>query len=263
MQQFAFCQGHDRVSTKSMCDFREFGNSSIDECQLWFIKWNQQVQFKVIVVQRIKEVKFVPIKCSINEKFIRSHQSRSSDVNISSKCSLCSGEHSNNNCLSFLELSVHDRFQQVKDLKLCFNCLRPNHGANECRVSHRCEVCNKRHHSSLHFNERPEPASGNQHFESTSSINGLVVNDSSVNGLSSTSSSQSASVLNQQVNNSTSCQSSIGSSRQVDHSSESSNVSQVFLSTAVVINYTCNDNNQSVFVNSTVLHNLDESVYSL
>lgn len=137
------------------------------------------------------------------EKSSGSH--RSSDA---SKCNFCSGEHSNYKCPLFLKLSVQDRFSKVRDLKLCFNCLRPGHGANDCSVSHRCKVCSKLHHSNLHFTERSTPV--NQSFDSTSSVDNSTLT-------------------------STSCQSSTVPSQQVNHVNEPTNVSQVFLSTAVVI----------------------------
>ena len=62
-------------------------------------------------------------------------------------CQLCSGEHSVFSCTKYN--SVEMKRKQVKDLNLCFNCLRKNHSVKNCRVTYNCRNCNKRHHSSV------------------------------------------------------------------------------------------------------------------
>lgn len=143
------------------------------------------------------------------EKSSDNHQSQSSsDDTNSSKCSFCNGEHANFTCSLFSKLSVHDRFKKVQDHHLCFNCLRPAHSFKSCGQSSRCKVCSKPHHTLLHFYERP--ASFSQDVDSISTDDSLPSTP-------------------------TSCQSSIVLNQHINHSNESSNVSQVFLSTAVVI----------------------------
>lgn len=55
-------------------------------------------------------------------------------------CSLCKGQHALFSCKSFLNLSVQDRIARIKQLKLCFNCLRTGHVSTECKSS-QCRRC--------------------------------------------------------------------------------------------------------------------------
>lgn len=49
-------------------------------------------------------------------------------------------------------MKVFERRKYVSDKRLCFNCLRLGHGANECRLTRTCgiEGCNQRHTKFLH-----------------------------------------------------------------------------------------------------------------
>ncbi|XP_064642461.1 uncharacterized protein LOC135496842 [Lineus longissimus] len=60
-------------------------------------------------------------------------------------CVFCDGDHFPSNCTK----GDSDRFAVVKAKRLCFNCLRP-HSARNCSNRKNCNVCNRRHHSSLH-----------------------------------------------------------------------------------------------------------------
>ncbi|XP_063918637.1 uncharacterized protein LOC135134000 [Zophobas morio] len=68
-------------------------------------------------------------------------------------------------CTAFLQLSIQDRINEVKRLKLCLNCLREGHDARSC-TSRYCRTCNGRHHTLLHLQKR-EPQSVNNHSCST------------------------------------------------------------------------------------------------
>ncbi|KAB0799112.1 hypothetical protein PPYR_06992 [Photinus pyralis] len=67
------------------------------------------------------------------------------------KCPYCKGDHMLFRCSEFLKLSVPNRWNEVKKLKLCTNCFRSNHFNNECRGSY-CRKCNRNHNTVLHNN---------------------------------------------------------------------------------------------------------------
>ena len=73
-------------------------------------------------------------------------------------CYLCNGPHTMYYCPTFGSLSVPDRKGKVVALKLCLNCLKPNHLAKECNSTFRCRVqgCGLKHNSLLH-EERSGP----------------------------------------------------------------------------------------------------------
>lgn len=44
---------------------------------------------------------------------------------------------------------LQERIEIVKNLKLCFNCLRTNRIVENCKAA-ACKTCNKKHHTLLH-----------------------------------------------------------------------------------------------------------------
>lgn len=68
------------------------------------------------------------------------------------RCQECSEGHSLTECPKFKAKNCAERFLRVRESKMCFNCLRPNHRASECRSPPQCtwEGCSRRHHSMLH-----------------------------------------------------------------------------------------------------------------
>jgi len=69
------------------------------------------------------------------------------------ECALCKQAHRIHACKVFRELSVESRRNEIKRLKLCYNCLSQNHVVQKC-TSRMCKHCSKRHHTLLHADER-------------------------------------------------------------------------------------------------------------
>ena len=72
-------------------------------------------------------------------------------VTATSKCLLCAESHMLAKCPEFLKLSAKERYSKVRELKLCINCLRERHRASRCSSSYRCQTCQAKHHTLLHF----------------------------------------------------------------------------------------------------------------
>jgi hypothetical protein len=65
------------------------------------------------------------------------------------KCYVCQKPHYLTSCDQFLQQSLDERLDTVKNHKLCYNCLSRTHQIQDCRSSS-CKTCNKRHHTLLH-----------------------------------------------------------------------------------------------------------------
>lgn len=65
-------------------------------------------------------------------------------------CAICKESHSIYKCGKFLEMSPLERKNRIKHLNRCFNCLK-FHRFGDCQSQSSCKICNKRHHSMLHF----------------------------------------------------------------------------------------------------------------
>ncbi|XP_060574183.1 uncharacterized protein LOC132731902 [Ruditapes philippinarum] len=65
-------------------------------------------------------------------------------------CQICKGKHDLDQCSQFVSRSLNDRKAYIKDNKLCFACLKPNHVSKFCRQRKQCKTCSKFHPTSLH-----------------------------------------------------------------------------------------------------------------
>lgn len=73
------------------------------------------------------------------------------------KCWLCEQlGHRQYQCLKLINATPEDRIKLIKEKKLCFNCLYP-HPSAECKSKYNCGKCQRRHHSLLHTEPRPDP----------------------------------------------------------------------------------------------------------
>ncbi|UYV61064.1 hypothetical protein LAZ67_1003288, partial [Cordylochernes scorpioides] len=66
-------------------------------------------------------------------------------------CFLCQQEHGIYLCPTFLDMEPLERRRKVKQLKLCFNCLRNNHSVNQCRSEFKCRKCQGKHNTLIHI----------------------------------------------------------------------------------------------------------------
>lgn len=64
-------------------------------------------------------------------------------------CVLCGRDHSLSSCSNFNAKSVDEKLKLVKRFALCFNCLKRNHTAEQCR-NRGCLKCDNKHHTSIH-----------------------------------------------------------------------------------------------------------------
>ncbi|KAJ8930291.1 hypothetical protein NQ314_016910 [Rhamnusium bicolor] len=65
-------------------------------------------------------------------------------------CLLCKEKHKLWSCSKFFNQNQDEKLKTIKRLGVCFNCLRKNHSAAECRGSS-CRKCGKKHHTLIHF----------------------------------------------------------------------------------------------------------------
>ncbi|XP_058803284.1 uncharacterized protein LOC131671105 [Phymastichus coffea] len=80
-------------------------------------------------------------------------------------CPGCKGSHRLFRCPEFLKLDPIKRFEFAKSKSICRNCLW-NH-QSPCPNSGRCKICNKPHHTLLHFEDK-EGANSGKDEQSTS-----------------------------------------------------------------------------------------------
>ena len=81
----------------------------------------------------------------------------------SHECVYCGEkEHKVSNCDKVID--VTERKQALLKKRLCFNCVIGNHPATDCPSKTNCQICNKRHHTSIcdSMNSREKALTTNQ-----------------------------------------------------------------------------------------------------
>ncbi|XP_062703578.1 uncharacterized protein LOC134286032 [Aedes albopictus] len=80
-------------------------------------------------------------------------------ANSEATCEICSASHPNYKCERFVALTVPQRRTKVRELFLCFNCLRKGHISSKCPSNKSCQECQGRHNTLLHEPKVPKPES--------------------------------------------------------------------------------------------------------
>ncbi|XP_066260795.1 uncharacterized protein [Euwallacea similis] len=66
---------------------------------------------------------------------------------------ICNENHFVYQCPRFAQLSVSEKYNEIRKHKLCSNCLRIGHLNQECKSSG-CKKCAKKHNTALHYEKR-------------------------------------------------------------------------------------------------------------
>lgn len=83
---------------------------------------------------------------------ISSKNESDTKTNETKTCPTCQGNHLIFHCSTFKGYTTQEKWNEVKRLRVCFNCLRSDHTSDKCRSSS-CKKCNKKHNTLLHIDE--------------------------------------------------------------------------------------------------------------
>ncbi len=125
-------------------------------------------------------------------------------ASLHSSCPHCTGDHPLFQCTTLIDMSPEQRYELVKKLNLCLNCLRHGHSYKECRSASKCRRCNKTHHTLLHFDQQQSSQHSQIVQHSSSSNQPSSHNSSNVQQISSSNqqpSSHNSSVVQQSNSN--------------------------------------------------------------
>ncbi|XP_033228966.1 uncharacterized protein LOC117180581 [Belonocnema kinseyi] len=64
-------------------------------------------------------------------------------------CYICKESHFTQNCEKLLSSNLQDRWNLIKSLNLCYNCLRSNDTVENCNAT-ACKTCSQKHNTVLH-----------------------------------------------------------------------------------------------------------------
>ena len=83
---------------------------------------------------------------------VHSTQNHFNQSRFPMRCYMCQDAHRVSDCPTFVDSSMSEKLQVVKDNRLCFSCLVKGHMTQECRSKRKCNKngCPKTHHPLLH-----------------------------------------------------------------------------------------------------------------
>lgn len=109
----------------------------------------------------------------------RRQQNHSFVAQVKRNCIFCKRlDHWSNHCSQFKSLDSTSRFDTVKKLGICINCLSPGHNVSNCTSKHRCKACKNSHHTLLH-RESPSTSSTTYQPVTQATVNTHLNNHSS------------------------------------------------------------------------------------
>ncbi|XP_049317010.1 uncharacterized protein LOC125779783 [Bactrocera dorsalis] len=94
-----------------------------------------------------------PLFKRVASRTVKAHVGASNSINIQTHpphigCPQCSGNHRLVRCPQFRNMQVPERWERVRRLAVCFNCLRSGHTVRQC-TSGACSFCQQRHNTLL------------------------------------------------------------------------------------------------------------------
>lgn len=129
-----------------------------ESCKLWEYSLPDKTEptvedIRKFLTQRCTalEMSSSTTRSSVKSMSVRANTSIRMNNVRTAKCIVCSGQHDLYRCPIFLNQNVHQHVETVRKHELCFNCLRSEHGAKNCKSQGICKRCNKRHNILLHF----------------------------------------------------------------------------------------------------------------
>ncbi|XP_045461903.1 uncharacterized protein LOC123672004 [Harmonia axyridis] len=100
-------------------------------------------------------------------------------TNQSNSCPFCKQAHYLYQCQKFIDLPSKSKYNEVKQLKLCINCLRSNHFSPDCHASG-CKKCGRKHNTLLHSESFERKYSNrSNHLESNNNQSNLHADQAS------------------------------------------------------------------------------------
>ncbi|XP_071582567.1 uncharacterized protein [Temnothorax nylanderi] len=108
----------------------------------------------------------------------KAHYQGKSDENSAKNknvCPICKGKHYVMKCPKYIDETTSQKLALIVKHKLCYNCLGTHRIAN-CKVTKRCQKCDRRHHTSIH--KEDGSFNNNKNNIGTSSKNGGVKSES-------------------------------------------------------------------------------------
>ncbi|XP_058448845.1 uncharacterized protein LOC131428821 [Malaya genurostris] len=93
-------------------------------------------------------------KGSFDKNLAKVHAAATQPETEGYSCHLCNKTHPTFRCEEFRALTIDERLAKVKELRVCFNCLRKGHRLTECKSKKSCMICKSRHNTLLHPDDK-------------------------------------------------------------------------------------------------------------
>ncbi|XP_050061518.1 uncharacterized protein LOC126551649 [Aphis gossypii] len=119
--------------------------------------WTKLKRFIENRLQALNMLQYKPstvsnvINAGKTKQFVRTTAHLATDSKTINQCSICTQNHIIYKCNTFMKSKPSERLNLAKKAKICFNCLRTTHGANQCTNEKTCKNCGLKYHTLLHL----------------------------------------------------------------------------------------------------------------
>ncbi|XP_020297309.1 uncharacterized protein LOC109861883 [Pseudomyrmex gracilis] len=151
-------QSLDNVTKRQWEEHAEKLKSSSTDAILEFLKCRCQVleraSLSEIAEETSEKTKFNNVERDGNDQKQPLHLKSQGKTSLSTiqenRCCYCQRQHFISSCDEFLNLTTKVRYQTVKCLRLCMNCLCNDHFVNKCKAPP-CQICGLPHNTLCHI----------------------------------------------------------------------------------------------------------------
>lgn len=164
MKTLELCFGKKRVILEKIVkSIKEL--PSMDSGKINLLQFSSKLKNAVQALESLKNVGYLyspefteevlsKIPKSMLQEYARYSKRIGNDI---AQCLYCGYHgHEVESCKKFSSEMMRERWKIARKLKLCFNCLKADHGRKGCTLSNGCNQCNRNHHRLLHFTPRAE-----------------------------------------------------------------------------------------------------------
>lgn len=85
------------------------------------------------------------------------------------RCIICKAVHFIYQCPKFSNLSITEKYNEIRNHNLCSNCLRPGHWKPDCNSSG-CKKCGEKHNTMLHIDRKQNRSFGERNNKSGNTV---------------------------------------------------------------------------------------------
>lgn len=142
----------NKLDSKTLREWEELKSRMDKNSTILFSSFIEFLRNRADVIETLELSRHSYSASTKNSHKLQTMMSVQNTLNTNS-CPKCRSDHHLNNCSQFLSLSINERKQALMNFKICHNCFRSGHYANQCKRPG-CKICKRKHNTLIHVNDK-------------------------------------------------------------------------------------------------------------